>query len=269
MKKILIGKEVSGYILDLAKKNKWKIVFGDVMEMRNLFIVLKSHGLVTKEVLIRFDVSIRKLTKPYVDMIKEAKQNIIIVTDDIKKVPIPLRRICEVEKLEVKKEDSVMDVMGKLGKNLTFEEIKKIPLGQLIKYVNVNWQKFEGREFAFDLLLEINKRLYKVGDDYLYLYLLWGFPKQTRRTFFRYPTPYKYATKESIIGKVAKHYGYSKLEAGKMWWLVRRIMNNEMADKYRLSNEERKLLGIKKQKFKTVKGVKVREMLKSKSLLEI
>ena len=265
MKQILIGKELSGYILDLVKKNNWNIILGDVIEYRNLLLLCKSKPLNDEGFLIKFDTSQMKLTKPYVDLIKSTKHNVVIVTDELKKVPKELRKVCEVKRFELEEKKGVMDIMDKLGKeNISLEEIKKYPLGQLIKYLNVNWQKFEQRNKVYDLLVEINKRLWRVGDDWLYLYLMWGFPKQNRKTWFKYPVVYKYSRKESICKKIADYYNQSVREVSQSWWLIRRLMDTEMADRYGLNDDERKLLGIKKKRV-----VKKKKIIGSKNLLEM
>lgn len=281
MKQVVVCKEVEEYTSKLLKQSNLTIIFADSMSIKELAMTLSSDALQDGPTIILFDTSFTKFKKEHIDLINITKKNIVIVTDDEKKVPIGLRKICKVQNFMPKKRilpttevKSPMDVMGMLGKKgLDLDTLKKFPLGQLIKYLVANWEKFEDNSDVFLILEDISKKLYKVGDDYIYLYLLWGFPPQKRKTFFKWPHYKKKDTKESILQKIGEYYSYSMNETGKMWWLIRRIINNEMAGKYKLTDAERKLLGLKK-KEKIVHMVNAEKLirsklLKSKSLLEI
>ena len=270
MKKVVIIKEEKEYISNLVKKNNWKCFHCDDFGIAALFVLSSSKNLEGEEKLLIFNTSLRKLTVEIVDIIKNTKHHVLIIAEDEKKIPAGLKTVCEKEVVDASVTPNIMNTLGKLGSStLSLDEIKEFPLGQLIKYLNVNWQKFERGREVYDILLEINKRLYKVGEDYLYLYLLYGFPVQNRKTFFRYPSRKKVDMKDSILKKIGDYYGYSIKETTKMWWLIKKILNSELADKYKLTNEEMKLLGIKKIEQKVTKEVNIPKVNRSKSLLDI
>lgn len=272
MKKVVITKSGKDYISDLPGKNKFDTIYCDTMGLWDLCLLAKSQCLDGEEKLLVFDASIIKINAQITSLIKETHHNVIILSEDEKKIPLDLRRICEREIIDDDKKIQIFDIIGNLGKpNINLDGIKSFPLGQLVKYLNVNWKKFDNGLGVYDLLLEINKKLYKVGDDYLYLYLMYGFPEQKRKTFFRYPTMKKTEIKVNILKKIGDYYGYSVKEVTKMWWLIKKVVNSDLADKYRLTDAERKVLGLKKKEKITevVKSVKPENKVKSKSLLDI
>ena len=282
MKKLVIIKEFDEYVSNLISESKCKPFYCNDLPLSGLIMLGSSQSLEDTEKLLIFDTSLMKLKKDVIEVIENTKHNVLVITDDEKKVPTSIKVICEKEIIETPNTPKILDTIGKLGTpRLNLEGIKSLPLGQLIKYLNVNWQKFESdtpyNKDIYDLLINVNKRLYKVGEDYLYLYLLYGFPEQKRRTFFKYPARKKSVVKDSILVKVANYYGYSTKEVGRMWWLIRKIMNSRMADKYKLTNMERKLLGLKKKEpldfnkdiEKEHKRLDIDKKLKSKNLLEL
>ena len=270
MKRAVICKEVDEYTSKLLEQDNLTIIYADSMSLNELSILLSSSTIHDTPVIILFDLSLIKLKKEYIDLIENTSKDIILVTDDPKKIPTSLKKSFKVSNIIHKKQENVMDVMGKLGtEKLDLKTLKKYPLGQLIKYLATNWQKFDKNNDVYLMVEELCKKLYKVNDDYLYLYLLWGFPPQKRKSFFKYPKYKKQDTKDIILKKIGEYYGYSMNETRKMLWLIRRIINNEMADKYGFTDAERKLVGLKKKEKKTVKSINIKKILKSKSLLEI
>lgn len=263
MKQVIILEDSDKYIEDLEKKNE-SFIYADAMPEKELYSMLKSKTL-EEDILVIFDLSLIKLSKSYIDNIIRTTHNILILADGCKKIPKSVLDVCEIEYIDKNTEETTpIKTLGKLGKiDVDIENIKKFPLGYLIKYLNVNWDKFENKHMVYNILVEMNKRLYKVNNDYLQLYLMWNFPKQKRKTFFRYPTRKKFMDRDTIINKVGDYYGFSYKEVMKSWWLIRKIMNNDMADKFGLTAGERSMFGIKVEKKEE------KEVNKSKSLLEL
>jgi len=267
MKQVIVGKEDEDYILKLVNNNKWLYKSGDFTSVKDLYTLSNSESITDNlPLLFKFDTALTKLTKEYSDFISTTNQNVVIFTDDLKLIPAGVKAGCEVVN-QLPHIHPCINILQKLGIDCSYEDVVDIPLGQLVKYLNVNWDKFESKEDVFKMLLEINKKLYKIGDDWLKLYLIYGFPIQKRKTWFRFPVVNKKGIKDGIIEKIGKYYGMSSKEVGKSWWLLKRIINNDDADKYGLDDDELKLLGIKRIKKKEEK-IEVKEKKKYKSLLE-
>ena len=265
MKQVILGKEDEDYILKLITNNKWLYKSGDFTSVKDLYTISQSVDFTNNlPLLFKFDTALTKLTKEHADFIATTNHNVIIFTDDMKLIPVGVKAVCEVSQYPTT--HPCIKILQKLGIDCSYEDVESIPLGQLIKYLNVNWDKFESKEDVFKILLEVNKKLYKVGDDWLKLYLIYGFPTQKRKTFFRFPVVNKKGIKEGIIEKIGKYYGMSSKEVMKSWWLIRRLLNSDDAEKFGLDDEELKLLGIKKVK-KEIKE-EVVEKKKYRGLLE-
>ncbi len=248
MKTAIIIKDSFEYISQLEEEDKL-FILADSVSLNDLYNIAKSKSLTEKYILI-FDLSIAKIKKPHEVIIKSTTHDVVVLADDEKKIPKAVLEICQKKIFDkVEKKSNPINTLNELGKEkISISAIKQFPLGYLIKYLNVNWDKFDNKRDVYDLLLEVNKRLYKVGDDFLYLYLAYNFPKQKRRTFFRYPSRKKFMDRDSIINKVSNYYGFSVKEVMKSWWLIKKVMNNEMADKFELTPAEKKLLYIKVDK---------------------
>ena len=270
MKTVIVGKEDEELILKLQEENKWLFVSGDFMKVKDLYIMSGSESFNNNlPYLFKFDTQLTKLKGDVVEFIYGTNHNVIIFTEDEKLIPAKIKEVCEMKKqnfFEITNNNPVMKFMRKLGVDAKMEDVENIPIGQLIKYLNANWDKFDSKEEVFKLLLEINKRLYKVGDDWLYMYLIWGFPVQKRKSFFRFPISNKKGVKEGLIKKVADYHGMSCSEVGKSWWILRRVINSELADRYGLDNDECKLLGIKKVEKKKEKEVVEKVVKEEKKL---
>lgn len=275
MKKVVIGVEDKELILKILEENNWLFVEGDFSRLQDLYVMSSSESLGEKlPLLVKFDTALTKLKKEHVEYIVSTTSNVIIFTEKEELIPEGVKRCCEMRKMsfqEIQEKHPVMKVLKKLGIERNYNFIEDIPIGQLVKYLNVNWEKFDGKEEIFKILLEINKRLYKVGDDWLYMYLVYGFPIQKRKSWFKFPASKKKGIKDGIVEKIGKYYGMSSVEVNKSWWLIRRLLGSADAKKFGLEEEELKVLNITPTKpSKEKKKVEVVEKkVKYKGLLEM
>jgi len=146
--------------------------------------------------------------------------NVILYTDNIENVPVPIRKLCKViKKGELCEELSVWKVID----NLTKCEDRKFVYEQLLTSNKFNpglltllensWLKMDERERLYEVLNVVNENMFKVGKGFVEAYMAFAIPCLGKSSRFWI----KKKNEEKEQEEFAKKFKISLSEVRKCW----------------------------------------------------